>query len=281
MGGRVVPRHVGRRSIERVDCSSAEMACSACRRIVQDRRAQPRQQDHDPIHVILDKCEVSRQQQEVPAITRQGTAEGRRAHPEARPQQTTRRDGCAGDLDHLVVLISQECLVGAPQPHVDARPVVRHHQHEVRGQQRQSKRRLAWIGNQAADVQILRVGKHAAVGVAGTPGPRVEHLPEELENTFLPSMCDEEVALQTIRVQHEGPTHPSSRFGHRFDKLLIDGVQSRADGTVTWIEFVQCRGLDLAQLDRRPNSALKIDEVCPTDAPVVLGNSPVHHRAIL
>ena len=67
---------------------------------------------------------------------------------------------------------------------------IRDHQNDLGSPQRHSKRWLWGSFQEGSDVQILRVGQHATPSIPYTSWPRMPHFPQELKNTFLPSMAN-------------------------------------------------------------------------------------------
>eukprot|EP00449_Zooxanthella_nutricula_P008954 CAMPEP_0198508728 /NCGR_PEP_ID=MMETSP1462-20131121/13140_1 /TAXON_ID=1333877 /ORGANISM="Brandtodinium nutriculum, Strain RCC3387" /LENGTH=83 /DNA_ID=CAMNT_0044238015 /DNA_START=316 /DNA_END=564 /DNA_ORIENTATION=+ len=77
----------------------------------------------------------------------------------------------AGRDDRLARVVRQVRLVHAPDPCVNAASAVRHHERVACLRQCEGEGRLPGVADEAADVQILRVRKHAAIRVACSAGP--------------------------------------------------------------------------------------------------------------
>ena len=55
---------------------------------------------------------------------------------------------------------------------------------------------------QACYIQMLRVRKHAAPCLSGFMRPGVHDFGQEFEDSLLPRMADEDIAIQTLWVSH-------------------------------------------------------------------------------
>ena len=117
-------------------------------------------------------------------------------------------------------------MIQAPKSSVDALLPVWHHQHNFGSLQRSCKRRRLGRLQERGNIQVLRVGQHAAPSSLHTPWPTVPHFGQKFKDTFLPSMADEQVALQTIWILHQSPTHLPGILCHWLDVLLIHGVDA-------------------------------------------------------
>ena len=158
-----------------------------------------------------------------------------------------------------------------PRPRVDAAVAVGHHKDVCRSLQGQRERRGAGRLQQGSNVQVLRVGQHAAPGVSRTCRPRVQYLGEELEDALLPRMADEQVAVQAIRVSHQSPAHLACFLCHRHDVLLVDRVDAGPVQLVRALKVVRAViwPPNLASLDGAPYLLPQIPQVCTCDAPLV------------
>jgi len=56
--------------------------------------------------------------------------------------------------------------------------------------------------------------------------PGVKDFRHELEDTLLPGMADEEIAVQAIRIPHQSPAHLARERCHGLDMLLRHSVDA-------------------------------------------------------
>eukprot|EP00443_Scrippsiella_acuminata_P055334 CAMPEP_0115453070 /NCGR_PEP_ID=MMETSP0271-20121206/42922_1 /TAXON_ID=71861 /ORGANISM="Scrippsiella trochoidea, Strain CCMP3099" /LENGTH=96 /DNA_ID=CAMNT_0002879421 /DNA_START=1108 /DNA_END=1398 /DNA_ORIENTATION=+ len=75
--------------------------------------------------------------------------------------------------------------------------------------------------------------------MAASSRPIVKDLVDELENALLPAMRHEDIANETICVQHQGPTHAPMPLRDWHDDLCIYGVNGWPDTVVFRVELIQ------------------------------------------
>ena len=94
--------------------------------------------------------------------------------------------------------------------------------------------------------------------MASLPWPGVQHLGQKFEDTFLPGVTDEQMAIQAIRVSHQSPAHLSGLLRYWHDVLRIDRVDARPNlpallMTVQEIVGAILRWSDASTLDGIPH----------------------------
>mmetsp|Transcript_95633 Transcript_95633/g.239619 ORF Transcript_95633/g.239619 Transcript_95633/m.239619 type:complete len:389 (+) Transcript_95633:929-2095(+) len=269
---RVGSQHVGCGSIESSQHSSQQVEASADA-VVPDCLGD---KDGDgarcPEAIRLDQSQPRTQPVTLP--THQDPQAGSKHRPAACHKDLRIVRG-ARDHDCLVTGVGQVSFVDAPKPRVDALCPVRDHQHMLCRFQRHGKGRATRIADHPGDIQVLRIGQHAAIRVASATRPGVKDFVQELKDSLLPSMCDKQVAWQPLRMQHQRPAHVSGLPGDWLDKLLRDGVDTWADALLTWVELVRTCWRDLPSSHRLPDSLFELQQITLCHTPSGLVDAPV------
>ena len=122
---------------------------------------------------------------------------------------------------------------------------------------------------------MLGVCQHAAPSMPHEPRPGVHHFRHELEDTLLPRMADEEIAVQAIRISHQSPAHLAGERCHRLDMLLRHSIDARTVQSILAAEDIRSirRRLYGPTVDGGLNTALQERQVRKGHAPAVWGHS--------
>ena len=155
----------------------------------------------------------------------------KRAEKKACVKSTTQmpdvvKSGILRNHNGLAFFLCQIGFIATPKPRVDTLMTVWHNQNYLGGSQSKSKRRIAWSLQQLSNIQILRVGQHAAPSISHPSWPWMLHFRQKLENALLPGMTYEQIAIQALWISHQSPAHQSSISCHRLDVLLIHRVDA-------------------------------------------------------
>ena len=114
---------------------------------------------------------------------------------------------------------------------------VGHNQDIARCLQCQGKRWCLGRLKHRTNIQVLRVRKHATPCMFSARGPRPQNFWEEFKDAFLPGMTDEQMAIQTIWIHHQRPTHFSSLCCNGFDILLVHYIDARTKFIIVFTLF--------------------------------------------
>ena len=178
---------------------------------------------HAPLH-LLQVMVMLRKQNHLPTYIK--IAEKKACVKSTTQMPDVVKSGILRNHNGLAFFLCQIGFIATPKPRVDTLMTVWHNQNYLGGSQSKSERRIAWSLQQRSNIQILRVGQHAAPSISRPSWPWMLHFRQKLKNAFLPGMTYEQIAIQALWISHQSPAHQSSISCHRLDVLLIHRVDA-------------------------------------------------------